>query len=233
MKKDNHPIVIQRLLALKLRIRELSLEIQKRQNFKYMQAREVTLNMLGFNNSFAFDRWFEKELESLRLMFAHKRRAILQCHQEPSNSESVYIFECDKDYFVYDAKMESYEELDKFREQIEQEGLTVFQYNFNLRKTFRKLTPICNVWVGGTSDLSELVEERVAHCSCRPAYAFGYALRSGDKTLYRLETAEDIVMWANCWGGVGFFNDDAMKDLARKNPQLQKELTARFLVAKT
>lgn len=233
MKNYNHPIVIERLLALKAGIRDLSLQIQKRQNLKYMQAREAALNMLGFNNSFAFDRWFENELESLRLVFAHKRRAILLCHKKPSNSESVYIFECSQDYLAYDAEMECYEELVNLHDEINQEGLTVLQGNFKLRKTFSTLTRICNIWVGGSSDLSELIEERVAHCSCRSAYAFEYAERSGDKPVYRLENADDIVMWANCWGSVAFFNDDAMNDLARKNPQLQKELTARFLVAKT
>ena len=39
-------------------------------------------------------------------------------------------------------------------------------------------------------------------------------------------------MWANCWGGVAFFNEEAMTDLEKENAELAEELKSEFITMK-
>lgn len=231
MTKSNQPLIMDRLLQVKKDIGEISREIQEHHNFQYLKAREIALNVLGFKSGYQFDQWFKSEWEGLESLSTHKRRLKLRCHDKPRDDEPVYIFELYPDYRAYEIQTGELEQLDILQHEIAMDGLR-FNFNqFRLQNVVSDLIRICSIWAGDMDDLKTPYEKRIPHCSCSKSYAYGFSERM-DIPLYRLESAEDISMWANCWGGVAFFNEEAMADLERENTELAEELKSEFITMK-
>ncbi|MAL84335.1 MAG: hypothetical protein CMF11_08360 [Idiomarina sp.] len=231
MTKSNQPFIMDRLLRVKDDIREISREIQDHHNFQYTKAREFALAVLGFQSSYQFDRWFQSEWDKLESLSTHERRFNLRCQDEPLSDEPVYIFERYQDYHAWEIRTGESEPLSSLCDEIAMDGLRLNFNQFRLKKVVTDLSRICSIWAGDMDDLRKHYEKRIPHCSCAKSYAYGLAERA-DIPLYHLESAEDISMWANCWGGVAFFNEEAMTDLERENAELAEELKSEFITMK-
>jgi hypothetical protein len=225
MNKSSTLPIQDKLFCLKKDITKLSRAIAENYSFEYSKARILALNLMSFENSYEFDRWYEKETALVNSAVKSTRRLNCKCETNPKNDEPVYIFGCEPSYILWDRKTGETFTIDELTEVVNEDGL---KHNFVIQRKAICFDSICNIWKG---DRDQESEYRAADCSCKKSFAF-YVASSANKPLYQLSKVEDVVSWSSIWGGIAFFNESLMDSIKERETELAAKLMNRYAVQK-
>jgi hypothetical protein len=123
MNKSSTLPIQDKLFCLKKDITKLSRAIAENYSFEYSKARILALNLMSFENSYEFDRWYEKETALVNSAVKSTRRLNCKCETNPKNDEPVYIFGCEPSYILWDRKTGETFTIDELTEVVNEDGL--------------------------------------------------------------------------------------------------------------
>ena len=232
MSNENTLPIRNHLSYLKQDITDLAKEIGRYHSLKYSVARGLALNIMGFRNSFEFDRWYESETLFIESVLQCSNRLACICHElydDDDANEAVYVFESEPNYLLVANKKQTPMTIDRLTFDIQLEGLTHQYGAFSLQRGTCQLSVL---WTRQECEIRNLdfpgeAQTRKAHCNCKKGFAHWLAKDEG-MHLYYLKTAEEITNWADIWGGVACFGEEAMEALKNDNPALASKLNRVF-----